>query len=538
MTNIKTNVLLFGICILSLFCYLCFGICYLYAKEDSSIQKITQAKNNQEARAALEYLKNAYLKDAKFNEFIDILQPLIQQEKNLAPLLDYYIALTRYQQLKYLEETQSWDEYFAGGNNYREELTASAQKTLDATAAQDPLNIYTRLLLWQFHKDQQDTSVEQALSDLMTAAKVYAQDAKDTQVVKDAADKLLAYAEIGKAKELYRLYAEKLVNSKISNEELKNTAFDFYQKGNVELSENIYDSYVERLSKSITEEKIGPALIEIAKLFAYKDGAGNDPAYAERIFQKIEVLSGGKDSFNEELIYMRAFNLEKAKEYLLAQDKYLDLAKRYPGSKYADEALFKAGIISTYIVRDLKSGRGYFEKLAGKKSTAPQVISALYQLGLLYQWEENITGAKEYYAKLVERAGEDFSDTVTLAQERMKEIAEQKPIEYNLKTFLDASFKEEYSNLDTTKVDLKSNPYLIKKNESVDVHSTPYLSPSGCMQVEVEYLWSGHTGTANPAPDDSSFNTAYPDTGTKEINLVVVSPSGIIDRNLDMVDAR
>jgi hypothetical protein len=56
------------------------------------------------------------------------------------------------------------------------------------------------------------------------------------------------------------------------------------------------------------------------------------------------------------------------------------------------------------------------------------------------------------------------------------------------------------------------------------------------MQVELQYLWSGHLGSAKPTSEPSSLNTEYSDKGTKEINLVVVSPAGIIDRGLDILD--
>ena len=77
---------------------------------------------------------------------------------------DYRAALSRYQQLKYLEETKNWDEYFAKGNDYRDEIVTKAEKVSSTAALDDPLRIYSRLLLYSFHKDQQDTFTEDALS--------------------------------------------------------------------------------------------------------------------------------------------------------------------------------------------------------------------------------------------------------------------------------------------------------------------------------------------------------------------------------------
>ncbi len=56
------------------------------------------------------------------------------------------------------------------------------------------------------------------------------------------------------------------------------------------------------------------------------------------------------------------------------------------------------------------------------------------------------------------------------------------------------------------------------------------------MQVELQYLWSGHLGSVAPSSSQSSFATRYDQAGTKEINLVVVSLSGVVGASIDLVD--
>ena len=521
------------------------------AQEDNKLvaltKQIIEAKTNEELYPALEELKNLYLKENKYNDFVDFLDSLAKQKNTLEAAVNYYIAYSRCLQLKYLEEVQSWDEYFSQGNNYRDQITASLQKTIDSTTAKDALHINGRLLLWQFHKGQQDVFSEQALSDLLNSVLEYSKEAKEVKPIKEAADKLLVYGEKGKSKELYKIYVSKIVTSDIKDVELNTIALGSYNEGNLDLAEEIYDVYIERIQKSLAKEKLTPLLIDIAKLFYYNDERPSDALYAEKIFKKIEEV-GTKEAFDEELIYLRAFNLEKAKEYPKAKDIYLDLVQRYPQTLHRGEADFKEGIIYTYILRDIKTGKSYFEKLAlsanpepveesaQKETPSPQVISSLYQLGLLSQWEEDLVKAKEYYDKLVEEAKDGFAETVTLAKERLKEIQEAKPLEYNLKTFLDVSLKDEYTTLDTSKLDLRARPYKTKRDAEVSINSTPYIAQSGCLQVELQYLWSGHLGKVLPSSDAPSLNTNYMYPGTKEINLVVVSPTGVIDRNIDLVD--
>ena len=96
---------------------------------------------------------------------------------------------------------------------------------------------------------------EQALNDLMSAVTAYAAAAKDLKPLKAVADKLLAYEERGKAKELYKLYGEKIISSDLSDDELQNTAMSFYKQGTMELSQALYTVYIDRIAKSASPDK-------------------------------------------------------------------------------------------------------------------------------------------------------------------------------------------------------------------------------------------------------------------------------------------
>ena len=514
-----------------------------FAQEDNQLvdltKQIIESKTNAGLYAPFDELKAIYFKDNKYPEFVEFLKSLSLKKKEIEPFVDYYTALTRYSQLKFLEEKQSWDEYFSQGNTYRDEITAAAQKSIDATGPKDALWVYARLLLWQFHKDQQDVLAEQALSDLMSSVLEYSKEASDPLPIKNSADKLLSYGEKSKSRELYKIYVGKIVSSDVKDEQLKSTAEDFYKQGNLELSEAIYDVYLERIIKSLPKEGATAALVDIAKLFAYKNEGPNDMLYAEKIFKKIEELAG-KEYFNQDLIYLRAFNLEKAKEYLKAKDIYVDFVQRFPADSRVEQATYKIGIICAYVLRDIKCGRDNFIKLAEKETTAPYVISGLYQLGLLSQWENDLEKAKGYYNKLLEKAKEDFSESLAMAKERVKEIEESRSMEYNIKTFLDVSLKGTELAGDMQKLSLNASSYILNKGKEVTMVSGAYVPESGCMQVELQYLWSGDLEKTKPPLAQlsllPSFTTSYKDPGTKVINLVVIAPGGVLDRNIDMLD--
>jgi len=506
----------------------------------AATDKVVPANPDKETHESLKITAENYFKERKYNECAEYLESLAQKEETPEPALNYLIALTRYNQLKYLEESQNWNDYFNNGEDYRQQIQSYAQEAIESTSLKDSVNIYARLILWKLHKDQGDSSQEEILSGLLNAVLENAKSAEATAgLLKDVADQLLLSGDKIYSRRLYKAYVEKLAASKISDEELNASATGFFKDQNLELSEALYDVYISRIAASMPKEKLIPALTEIAKQFTYKPAGIQDMLYAEKVFAKIEEAAG-KDVFDEALLYLRAFNLEKAKDFAKAKDVYLDLINGFPAGTQINEAIYKTGIIYVYILRDLKEGRNYFEKLAQKETLDPQIISSFYQLGLLSQWESDLIKAKQYYNKLIEVAKDAYAEKINLAKERLKEIDEAKPMDYNLKSFLDASLKPENAVFDTAKTELQLTPYNVKKNESLSVatSASAAVGESGCMPVELQYLWSGDLGSARASAGQHSFETAYSDSGTKQINLVVVSPAGFAGRSMDLADVQ
>ena len=515
-----------------------------YAADNTKLaelsKQIMEAKDCSVVRANLDEALKLYAKENKYNEFVDFLNSILKQKSDCNAQVNYYIALSRYQQLKDLEESQGWDEYFAKGNDYRSQITEGAQKALETLSTDDPLSISTRLLLWQFHRDQQDTFNEQALNDLISSLNEYAKGDKDIQIIKKAADVINSYGEKGRAKEIYRLYVGKIISSSLNDEELGDIVAGFLKDGNIDLAETIYDVYVDRITKDLAKDKSIPLLISLAKVFAFSPVVGEEQApkdmiYAEKIFAKIEEV-GGKDSFNEALNYLRALNLEKAKDYRKAKDLYLEFSSKYPESAHNNEAIFKVAVIDTYVLRDRKDGNDYFVKLAEQEKLNAQSISALYQLGLLSQWDNDTQKAKAYYNKLIEKANGNFSETVMNAKDRLKEIEGSQPLESNLKLFLDLALKDENARFDMSRVNLTISPYLSKKDAQVTINSNSNAGSSGCLQVDLQYAWSADLGSAKPQANIATFPASYKDTGTKVVFLVVSSNGSVLDRSLDMLD--
>jgi len=301
-TNKNSKILNFGLS----FCILIFGFwIYCHAAEANLVdlsKKIMDSKCDSSINPALDESAAAYFKDHKFNEYFDFINSLIKQKNNACPALNYNAALSRSNQLKYLEETQGWDEYFAQGNTYRDQIVENLKKAIEGTTPNDQINIKSHMLLWQFHRDQQDAFDQETLTGLINAVTEYAKGNGNPAIIKEAADKIASYGEKGRSKEIYRMYVDKLTAADIKLDELKQIAVNFYKEGNLDLAESIFDSYVEKAVKLLPKEKVVPELTEIAAMFSYKAEGQKDMVYAEKIFAQAESF-GGKEALSEEQIY-------------------------------------------------------------------------------------------------------------------------------------------------------------------------------------------------------------------------------------------
>ncbi len=129
-------------------------------------------------------------------------------------------------------------------------------------------------------------------------------------------------------------------------------------------------------------------------------------------------------------------------------------------------------------------------------------------------------------------------DTGALIQVRLGELKEGKKLDDNLKTFLDITFGPDRIMYTMQKASLVCDPAAVILKERLGVRSEAMIGSTGCFAVDLQYLWSGNLGDAQPGVGEDSFTTAYASSGVKDILLVVVSPTGIVDRAFDIVDVK
>ncbi|MBU1125571.1 MAG: hypothetical protein KKC84_06075, partial [Candidatus Omnitrophica bacterium] len=311
-----------------------FGLRYSYAQDDPRVlslaQKIVETEDIEEIYLSFEDLADIYFADHAYNEMVTLLQSLQKQKESLRLTVSYYTALARYYQLKYLQEVQNWQEYFNEGKNYRKEVVINTQQVISSTPPSLALHAYSRLIQWLYYKDHDDPEQEDALGLLMEDILEFAKMSKDISPLKDVADRLFYYEEKHKARVLYKIYVEKLVDSSATQIQLQDAALNFYREGNLELAQSLYDVYIQRMRVQSSQESLIPVLSDIARLFSDSDkGPVNSISaqYAEKIFAQLAELMP-EEGLDQGLLYLRALNLEHAREYAHAKELYVELAKR------------------------------------------------------------------------------------------------------------------------------------------------------------------------------------------------------------------
>lgn len=545
MTNRKSRLRI----LLILFClsavrYPLYAKVYAQEPEPKKAKQIESSilNNPRDRQAAswLDELSELYFSERRYGQLVDFLRKL--EKKKIPPCdlpVGYYIGLCRYHQLKYLEETKDWQEYFDLGSAYRRELFVETEKLAQA-CPHISSGIRAQALNWLQHKAQNDAQAGISLAKLTELVNSYVKtNPQDIEVIKEVADSLSRQEEPALAKSTYNLYLNQLLAIEKSPLRLQSIAEGALKEGNINLAELIYDRYIELIKDSLAKDNLANELTAILKQFATSGWTkGRDPLYAEKLFVILKEACG-KSYFNEELQYLRAYNLERLKEYARSAEEYACLVTDFPKNIYLDEAEFKLGVIYTYILGQIELGQGYWQKVIERNSALEYLTEGLYHKSLINQYLEDFETASAGYAKIRELIAQtgalkNLSERVL---ERQKEIRESRPMEYNLKTFLDTALSRP---LDTKAgLELLVSPFKVisLKEEEVKFSLQQVRIEMGCFAPELSYLWSGDLGSIQPQPTAPEFTTVYNAPGVKVVNLVVLSSSGVIGSTLEMVEA-
>jgi hypothetical protein len=196
---------------------------------------------------------------------------------------------------------------------------------------------------------------------------------------------------------------------------------------------------------------------------------------------------------------------------------------------------FKLGVIYAFVKKDVAKASVYWNMVVQSASAGPYGPSGAYMLGIVNQWQGDTDDAKKFFAQVSDKSKDAYPRTAALASARAKEIEDGKPMEYALKSFLDIALNPDSSRFDMSRVEIVPAAFIVKKGETIAVSANAVLPESGCMQVQLQYYWSGDIESEVPS-QESGFNAVFNEPGTKVICVVVTTPSGVIDVGFQMID--
>jgi tetratricopeptide (TPR) repeat protein len=322
---------------------------------------------------------------------------------------------------------------------------------------------------------------------------------------------------------------------------LVDIAEGFLKENKVDLAVSVYEVYLNKLAETSQDSSITTRkMLDLAEKFRHQGWQeGKDPFFAERIYEKINALYGPK-AFDDISQYNRAYNSERIKEYGLCLQEYLELVDNFPQYKEKDRVYFRIAMINAYIFGKADEAKKYLQKIVDEFPNSQDYYNSLYHLALLDQWYNNLDAAKEKYQLILDKT-KDYTEKpeiVKMAQARLQEITDQKQIDYNLKTFLEAVLDEKQrENRQHLQLDLFVTNAKGRLNDNVKFTTSSYLMDTGCLQQDFSYLWSGNLGSNQNPFNSYEFDTSYnDDVGTKVVNVVLVGQSGIEGGTIEMAD--
>lgn len=537
----------------SLFLIFCFFVSSGFAQggpgTDQKTADMGQVELNQEDKSSsaadenisLEGSFQAFSSRHDYNKFYEQLEQLLRQGGQDKGLIYFYMARAKQEQIAYWREIKDWENIYGKAAVYKKEILEDLLKAQDAAGDDDILFLRIKYLKWQaLSGDESDLAVG-AFNDLVNTAKEKVTGPESIEVLKSIADDFSSLQDKIFSRRLYDVYLEKQGLLKLPSERLKTLVDEFLAQGDAYLAKAASELYFSQLTD---HSILAGELALLADKFAINDaGIGLDPSYAEAIYQRAYDLAG-ISIFSSASQYRRAFNLERLKEYERAFQEYKNLLDNFPDYDRKQEIYFRLGVLAAYAKKNIDLAQSYFLKLTQAYPNDPQSLSALYQLGLLNQWKQQVDEAGAFYANLMALASSmkiDFKkdEIVVLASERLKEIEEKKDIKYPLKIFLSGVFvigqTEKPGSLN---VDVTALPPNENANVPVNFLVTTSAPETGCMAPAYSYEWSGELGSLMNIPNRADLKTEYAGPGIKLVQASVVGPQGVEGVGFEMLKVK
>jgi len=497
----------------------------------------TQEAEAQPQEVSLKAQAATYLSANDYDGLYDYLSGLIEKDETNAAAY-FYRALARIEQIASWKKIKNWEGVYDIGPTYQEGIAADLDAAERAAGEDAPILFGIAFVRWRAAQEKEGEETYALFDAVVAGADKAAASEEGLAMVKEAADEIRGLEDKNLSRRLYSVYVDHLAGSEMPREMILKSADVFLEEGNLYLAKSMYGIFLE----GIEDDKVrAEAMVEIANRFAHRgDVEALDPVYAQELYQKAMDL-GGSQVFDQEGAYRRAYNLERLKDYEGALESYGEWMASYRSSDSARAAqiLFREGVLTAYGLADTEKARAFFQDIVDNFADDPLVVSAQYHLGLLAQGARESDAAKEHYTAALSRAkaaglSED-SEIVVLANARLEELKEKKPMAYGLRLFFEGTFGRDGETPMPLHVDLTGRPSLMAVDDDVRFVVTTSNPMTGCLMPDYAYEWSNELGGLENVPNASDLTTNYEEPGLKVAFVAVVDAAGPEGVGFDIV---
>ncbi|GEM_PF-896985 len=482
-----------------------------------------------------------YVGGGKFDELIAYLDSLLKKGFERLPDVYFYRAYARQAQLDSWKKTKNWEGVYDQGAQLKTAMEKDLAKAEKFVSNRQDMALRIAYLRWLIASQDDPEAAAGLFNDVVNKAQGALAQPETMVLVKEMADSLASYEDKNLSRRLYEVYAAALKSSHPEPEELRKAGLAFVGQKNIYLAKTLFEGYLEQFAGN--PEVLAKETVLVADKFAaHGHEEALDPVYAEDLYKKAFDLAGQK-AFAAPSQYTRAFNLERIKDFEGALREYGKVLSDYPDFPDQAGVEFRIGVLSAYAAKDIKGAKASFEHIKTAYPGDRLALSALYQSGLLSQWEGQLDAAKVYYEELITAATSQGADMekdelVLLCRERLQEIEEKKPMKYALRLFFEGIFgraadgKTQDMSLN---VDLTGRPAKAPVDDDIVFSVTTSNPVTGCMTPVYAYEWSGETGAVANIPNSATLTTSYDTQGIKVAHVAVVGNNGLEGAGFEMV---
>ena len=314
------------------------------------------------------------------------LESLVKNGFDKSPEIYFDLALTRFEEIAYWQETKNWEGVYDKAADYKKEIMDNLDKAEHLATGKPSVLLGVKFLRWQATGEDDPDRAFGLFNELVYTAKSMPSSADILDMIKQIGDELSSYEDKSMARRFYEIYVSKLRESHpCTGEELKAMALQSLNDGNVFLAKSLVEAYLNQLLEN--KDLAAKESVSVAdKFVATGKEDGLDPSYAEAMYQKATEL-GGQAAFDAGAQYRRAYNLERMKDFPAALRQYKSLLDNYKEGVLRKEIYFRLGVLSAYAEKNIPKSQEYFLKIKDEFPRDPMALSSFYQLGLLSQWQ-------------------------------------------------------------------------------------------------------------------------------------------------------